>query len=148
MAVKRNQKALLKKLKKQVRLLQRKEEQGRNKLRTALKKMRKLGRSYKTKISKKLRTMKNKIVEAQAETYYKVATDIEREMLKGIDAKSKALKSSIHRLEKKHIAKLTKSIAKKGKKLGKGKASKRQTRGESVRSSKNRGSGRARRRSK
>lgn len=148
MAVKRNQKALLKKLKKQVRLLQRKEEQGRNKLRTALKKIRKLGRSYKTKISKKLRTMKNKIVEAQAETYYKVAADIEREMLKGIEAKSKALKSSIHRLEKKHIARLTHSIAKKGKKLGKGKSYKPQTRGKRVRGSKNRGSSRASKRGK
>ncbi|TAK75258.1 MAG: hypothetical protein EPO11_05685 [Gammaproteobacteria bacterium] len=42
-----------------------------------------------------------------------------RQMLKSIEAKAHMLKSAIRKAEKKHIAKLTKSIAKKGKKVKK-----------------------------
>ncbi len=117
MAVK-NQKALIKKLKKQVRILKRKEEQSRNKLRAALKKAKKVGKTYKSKLARKMRMMKGKLAEAQAAGYAKVATDVERQMLKGIEAKAKVLKSAISKAEKKHIAKLRKSIAMKGKKVG------------------------------
>lgn len=119
MAATKKQKALLKKLKKQVRVLQRKEEQARNKLSSALKKMRKLGRTYKSKLASKVRLIKGKIAEIQSTTYAKVASDLERQLLKGIEAKGKALRTAIMKLEKKHIAKLKKGVAKKGKKVGK-----------------------------
>jgi hypothetical protein len=119
MAVKKNSKTVLKKLKKQVRVLEKKEEQAKNQLRTALKKIRKLGRVYRSKLAVKARQMKGKIAEAQATTYVKAAVHLERQLLKGIDAKSKALESAITKLEKKHVAKLKKNLAKKGKKAGK-----------------------------
>jgi hypothetical protein len=121
MAVKKNHQVILKKLKKQVRALQKKEEQATNKLRSALKKMRTLGHAYHTKLAAKARQMKGKIAEAQASTYAKAAVHLERQLLKGIDAKSKALESAITKIEKKHTAKLKKSLTKKGKKSGKAK---------------------------
>ena len=118
MAVKKNHKALLKQLKKQVRVLQKKEKQSRNQLRAALKKMRKLGRVYKSKLASKMRIMQSKIADAQASTYARVAADIERQMLKNIESKARSLRMAIDRVEKKHINKLAKSIAKKSKKAG------------------------------
>lgn len=119
MAVKRVDRTILKKLKKQVRALQRKEQQARTKLKSALNKMRKLARGYQVKLAAKARQMKGKIAEAQATTYAKAALHMERQLIKGIDAKSKALESAITKLEKKHVAKLKKNLAKKGKKAGK-----------------------------
>ncbi|RDI44815.1 hypothetical protein [Aquicella lusitana] len=118
MAVK-SDKVLLKKLKKQVRTLQRKEAQSRNKLRAALKKIRKLGRAHKTKLLRKARLMKAKIAETQAATYAKVAGEIENQLQKNIDAKSKSLQTALNKFEKKQIAKLRKSISKKGTKAAK-----------------------------
>ena len=127
MAVKKNQKTLLTKLKKQVRLLQRKEEQSRNKLKAALAKARKLGRNYKTKLKGKMRAMKGKIAEAQSSAYGKLAANLEREILKGIERKAKSLASVLSKIEKKQAAKLTKGLTKKGKKPRKANSAKRTT---------------------
>lgn len=115
MAVKKNHKMMLKKLQKQVRLLQRKETIAKNRLRAALAKMRKLSRSYKSKLASKLRVMKSKIAKAQASTYADAAVHLERQLMKGIEAKGKVLASALNKIEKKYAAKLTKSISKKGK---------------------------------
>lgn len=115
MAAKKNHKLMIKKLKKQVNLLQRKEEQSRNKLRAALKKLKKLGRSYKTKMAVKMRAMKGKLSSAKGSAYAKVAADIERKLIKGIESKSKAIASAISKIEKKHTSKFTKGVAKKAK---------------------------------
>ena len=114
MAVSKNHRALLKKLKKQVSMLQRKEKQTRDKLHSALKKMRKIGRVYKTKLANKMRMMKAKLAEGRALTYAKVAVDLERQLLKGIENKAKALAKAASKVEKQHAAKLAKSLAKKG----------------------------------
>lgn len=119
MAEKKNQKALLKKLKKQIRMLQRKEEQSRNKLKAALMKARKLSRAYKIKLRGKMRVMKSKIAEAQSSTYGKLAADLERQLIKGIERKAKSLASALSKIEKKHAAKLAKGLSKKGKKTTK-----------------------------
>ena len=100
MAVK-NHAALLKKLKKQIRELQRKEEESRKKLRAALSKARKLGRVYKSKL---------------ADVYAKVALDLERSMLKTIESKGRAIANAVKKFEKKHIVQLAKRVARKGKK--------------------------------
>jgi hypothetical protein len=121
MAVKRVDRTILKKLKKQVRALQRKEQQARTKLKSALNKMRKLARGYQVKLAAKARQMKGKIAEAQATTYAKAALHMERQLIKGIDAKSKALESAITRIEKKHATKIKKSLGKKSKMAGKAK---------------------------
>jgi hypothetical protein len=116
MVDKRSQKASLKKLKKQVRVLQRKEEQSRNKLRAALMKARKLSRIYKIKLKGKMRVMKSKLAELQSSTYGKLAADLERQLLKGIEKKTRSLAQALSKIEKKHAAKLTKGISKKSKK--------------------------------
>lgn len=116
MAGSRDHKQLLKKLKKQVSVLQRREEQSKNKLKAALTKLRKLTRTYKTKLASNVRIMKVKIGQAQSSTYAKVANDIEKQLMKGIVAKGKKITSAIGKLEKKHISKLTKGIVKKSKK--------------------------------
>jgi hypothetical protein len=116
MVVTQKQKVMLQKLKKQVKLLQKKEEQSRDKLDAAIKKVKKLGKVYKTKLSKKVRSMQSKIAMAQAKVYIKVAADIERELLKGIEKKAKAVASAAARIEKLHAAKLAKVLSSKGKK--------------------------------
>ena len=118
MVARKNQTALLKKLKKQVRSLQRKEERSRNQLKAALKKARQLGKAYKSKLATNMRVMKNKLAASHASTYAKVAADVQRQMLKSVEIKGRVLKSSIQKLEKKYITQLTKSIAKKAKKSG------------------------------
>lgn len=136
MVDKKSQKASLKKLKKQVRVLQRKEEQSRNKLKAALMKARKLGKAYKIKLKGKMRVMRGKIAEMQSSTYGKFAVDLERQLLKGIEKKTKSLAQALSKIEKKHALKLTKGISKKGKKKTK-KTKKLQT-GSAKRSSKKR----------
>jgi hypothetical protein len=117
MAVKNKNSSLLKKLTQQVRVLQKKEEQTRNKLRATLKKMHKLGNAYKAKLAKKMQVMQSKIVHAQSSTYIKMAANIERQMLKAVETKCRALAAAAAaKIEKKHAAKLTKSFAKKSKK--------------------------------
>jgi hypothetical protein len=116
MVVTQKQKAMLQKLKNQVKKLQIKEEQSRNKLSVAIKKVKKLGRVYKTQLSKKVRSTQSKIALAQAKVYIKVAADIERELLKGIEKKAKAVADAAARIEKRHAAKLAKVLSSKGKK--------------------------------
>lgn len=103
--------ALLVKLKKQVNILKRREERGRYKLRLTLERMRELGKAYKSKLSKKMRIMKNKISASQANTYTKVAADLERKLMRGIEAKKRAFALALAKIERKHASKLTKSVA-------------------------------------
>lgn len=114
----KNQRSLIKKLKKQVRLLQRKHNQGRTQLKSALKKLAKQSRSYKKKLTAKVRSMQGKLSASQAATYTKVAKDLERQLVRGIKAKAKSLSNVISKLEKKSIAKIKKGFAKKAKKTG------------------------------
>ena len=125
MAVKTNHMALLQKLKKQVRVLQHKEALAKNRLRKALKKIHKLGKSYKSRLASSVRAMKGRIADAQASTYARAAVDFERQLAKGIVSKGRAVKSALASIEKKHAAKLMKSLAKKGKKAGKAASSSR-----------------------
>ena len=119
MVVKANDKILLKNLKKQVRLLQRKEQQGRNKLQAAFKEIRKLGNGYKVKLATKAKVMKSKIAETQNLSYAKAAADIKRQLVKNIESKAKALRAAVTRLEKKSISTISKNLAKKSKKNNK-----------------------------
>lgn len=116
MAVAKNHKLLLKKLQKQINVLQRKEERSKNKLKAALKKLQKLTKTYKSKIASKIRIMKVKLGEARSSTYAKIAADIERQLMKEIAAKGKSISNALDKLEKKHSTKLTKGITKKSKK--------------------------------
>lgn len=115
MAVKQNHTLMLKKLKKQVRELQKKEETAKKKLKIALAKIRKLSKSYKSKLNSKIRMVKGKMAEAEASTYAKTAVHLERQILKGIESKGKAIASALSKIEKKYAAKLSKSLSKKGK---------------------------------
>ena len=103
MAVKTNQKVSIKRLKKQVRVLQKKEERSRHQLRAALKKIHKLAHSYKIKLANKLNEMKAKIAETEFASYAQAASDLQQQMLKSVNKKSKALKSVIGRFEKRLI---------------------------------------------
>src|SRR5580700_3112923 len=102
MAMRKNHKALIKKLKKQVRMLQRKSNQNRNKLQTVLKKLRKQARGYKSKLARKVRMMKAKMVAVQSSTYAKAASSLEKQMMKSLDRKSKAFASALAKIDKKH----------------------------------------------
>lgn len=107
-----------------MRKLQKEQETNKLKLRSALKKVRKLGRAYKSKLASRMRKMKTKLAEAQASTYTRVAKNLEHQILKGIEAKSKALASAVAKIEKEHAAKLKKNVTKKGKKSTTAKKSK------------------------
>lgn len=78
MAVKKSDTIMLKKLKKQVRMLEKKEEAAKNKLHAALAKLRKLNKTYKDKLNRKVRMMKDKIAKAQSSTYAMAAAHLER----------------------------------------------------------------------
>jgi hypothetical protein len=104
---------MLKHLKKQIRLLQRKEEQSRNQLRAAFKKMRQLSHSYKTKLATKVRVLKAKVAKAQASTYAKMAAEVERQLRKSMEAKGKAVAAAIAKIDKKHVVKLSRGVVKK-----------------------------------
>lgn len=106
---------LIKKLKKQVALLQKKEERGRKELRSALKKMHQHGKVYKNKLAKKMKAMQSKIEATKTSAYAKAVSDLEIRMLKGVAGKARALASAAARIEKRHAARLAHAIAKKGK---------------------------------
>ncbi|VVC76303.1 hypothetical protein AQUSIP_16120 [Aquicella siphonis] len=122
MAVASDHHLILKKLKKKIRLLERKEELARIRLRQALARIRKLSRSYKSKLASKSRRMKAKVAEVQASTYVKSAQEMERHMLQGIETKGRALASALIKIEKKYATRLKKSLARKGKRNGKSKS--------------------------
>lgn len=115
MAVKNNHKVILIKLKKKVGELERKEKQAKKQLGLALKKIRKLARSYESRLAAKMRIMKRKVENAKASSYAKMAIQFERQILQGVEAKVRALASVLARIEKNHAANLKKKIAKKGK---------------------------------
>lgn len=110
-------KTLLKNLQKQVRLLQKKEQQTRNKLKLTLKKMRTQGQSFKSKFTKNVRDAKNKVAGTKAAIYAKLVKDLEGQVQKRIVAKKRLMAAAITRFEKKFMAKLTKGLTKKSKKL-------------------------------
>lgn len=110
------QKDLIARLQMKVRILQKREELAKEKLRSVIKKMHQTSRIYKRKLASNMRVMKNKIANAQTSTYAKVAADLERKLLKSIEAKSRAFASAVASIEKKHAATITRSVAKKAKK--------------------------------
>jgi len=107
MDVKAKQKLLLKKLKSQIKKLQQKEEQHRVKMRTALTKVSKIGRTYKVKLASKMREMERKLANTEASCYTKIAADLENKLVKGIKSKLKALTAAAKRA-KQSSAKRTK----------------------------------------
>jgi hypothetical protein len=78
MSLAKKQEALLGKLKKQVRDLRKKEERSRQQLQAAFKKIRHMGKIYKSKLESKMRLMKKKVAEAEATSLEKVARLAER----------------------------------------------------------------------
>jgi len=115
----KNQKALLKKLKRQIRLSQSKANRSRNQLRATVKKMRKMASSYKRKLSGKMRLVQSKVGAAQAAAYIKAAAEVQRQIHKRITARAKALNSALARSEKKFASRVGKNITKKARKVGK-----------------------------
>ena len=115
----KEQRVLIKKLKKQIQRLQRKEEKGRHQLEAAFQKIRKVSRIYKNKLAIKVQFIKNKLAQMRASTYMGVAKNLEQQLLKNIEGKAKTLTSMIARAEKKHMTKLAKEIIKKGRKVKK-----------------------------
>jgi long-subunit acyl-CoA synthetase (AMP-forming) len=72
----KNQQGLLKKFKKQVSFLKRKEKASRNKLRSALLKVNKLIKANQTKLNRKAKEVKAKLAAAEAAVYEKLAKTI------------------------------------------------------------------------
>ncbi len=100
MDVTAKQKVLLKKLKQQIKKLQDKEEQSREKMRAALKKVNKVGQTYKVRLARKMREMERKIAHSEAACYAKIAVDLENQLVKGIKNKVKALTAAAKRAKR------------------------------------------------
>lgn len=124
MAVTKNHEALLKKLKAQVKLLQKKEEKSRTQLHTAFRKIQKIGKIYSNKIVRKVRLMQNKVMAAQASTYAKAASDLEQQILHKIKKKTLAIAAAIEKIEKMHAKTSSKQSKSKTKKTSKSSKSK------------------------
>lgn len=108
---------LIKRLKNKIKILQKKEEKSRRQLTLTLQKMRALADTYKTKWVRKIHVIQKKVGASQASTYAKMALQLERQLLKNIKAKEKALKIAINKLEKKHMATLAKNFSDTAKKV-------------------------------
>ena len=121
MVVAKNHAAVLKKLKAQVKLLQKKEEQSRNQLHAAFKKIHKLGTVFKSKLAKRIRVMQGKVMAAQASSYAKAAADFERQILDGIKRKTRSVVEAIAKFEKQQGMKSSKRRVVKAKKSVKSK---------------------------
>lgn len=83
MAATKNQKIVLKRLKKQLAVLRRKEKASRNKLRAALKKVNTLIRMNQKKLDKKAKEAKAKVAAAEAALYQRLAKSIQKKAKKG-----------------------------------------------------------------
>lgn len=95
-----NSKAMLIKLKKQVTLLKRKEKATRKKLRLAMMKAKKMGKTFQRKLDKKAKETQGKVAAAQAAVYVKLAKTISKKA-KTVKVKKKiAKKKSIGRKKK------------------------------------------------
>lgn len=105
MEVTAKQKLLQKKLKQQIKKLQHKEHQSRLKMRTALKKVNKIGRTYKVRLARKMREMERKIAHTEAACYARMALDLENQLVKGIKNKVKALTAAAKRAKRSVAAK-------------------------------------------
>lgn len=119
MAVNVKHQVIINRLKKQVKLLQSKEQQGRKKLHAALDRVSKLGRVYRKKLEQKVRLMESKIAATRAVVYLKAASDIERQLLRSVERKAKAVAAAAAKIEKMHAAKMAKILSKKGKRASK-----------------------------
>lgn len=108
-----DEQVLLRKLKKQVKLLQQREEKSRAKLRCAMKKMRQMAKSFKSGLVN-MRVIKVKDSADTTSAYAKIAHQLEQQMLKNMAAREKALSDAMFKLERKNIAGW-KRIAKLGK---------------------------------
>ena len=108
-----NHEMLVRKLKKQVKLLQRREEIARSEIRSALKKASKLGKVYKSRLVKKVHVMKGKMASAEAVAFVKAAADLERRLLKNIETKTKAFATALVKIEKAHATHLAKCLSRK-----------------------------------
>lgn len=95
-------KALLKKLKKQVTVLKRKEKAGRNKLRAALAKLKKSGKGYKRKLEQQAKSASDKTSAAVAGVYAKLASNFRKKgkVKKSSRPKKSAKKSTAPRKRK------------------------------------------------
>lgn len=113
MAVKHDHKRLLSKLRKKVKVLQKKEEQSRVRLQAAIKKIRFLARDYKIKLDLNKRVMESKIAEIRKKSYKRIIEELEDMIIQGIKQRGKALTSAIEKLETKHLAKTSSSRRKK-----------------------------------
>lgn len=78
MAVDKAHMAMMKKLKKQVTVLKRKEKSGRNKLRAAWTKLKKSKKSYERKLEQNSKSTAQKISEAVASVYAKLASSFRK----------------------------------------------------------------------
>lgn len=101
MDVAARQQLLLKKLKQQIKKLQKREEQSRVKMQAALKKVNKLGSAYKIRLARKMREMERKLAHSEAACYIKLAAKLENQLVKGIKNKVKALTAAAKRAKRK-----------------------------------------------
>lgn len=120
MAVKHENKRLLTKLKRKIKVLEKKEEQARVRLQAAIKKIRFLAQDYKIKLALKGRVMESKIAEVRKKSYKKIITELEDMIIKGIKQRGKALSSAIEKIDTKQLTKTSGSrLKKKAKKKSK-----------------------------
>lgn len=119
MAAKKQHQAVLRKLKKQIIALQKKEEAARAQLRVALMKVKKLGKAFKRELDLKAKHVKAKVAAAESELCIKIANDIEHRLKKQVVAKTKAMSSAIEKFEKQFATGLAKAIKSKAKKIKK-----------------------------
>lgn len=112
-------KALVNKLKKQVKTLEKQEMASRKQMQDAIKKMRKAGEGYKDELASKVRIISDKMTHAHLSSYHKAAKKIEKQLMKIAQEKINAVALALAKIERKHATLLTKRFAKAKKKVKK-----------------------------
>src|SRR3990167_11318791 len=91
----KNYRLLAQKLKKQLTAWRRKEKSARHKLRFALRKVKQIVLEHEKKLAAKANSVKQKALAGKAAGYKRMALDIERQLIRKISMKEKALKAAI-----------------------------------------------------
>ena len=113
-------KVLIRRLKKQVLSLRRKEKAATQELKKVFSKMKVLGKAYERKAAANLKKMKTQMMKAQVGAYLKTAGEVERQVRQKVAAKQEMLGQILARVEK-HFG--AKTLPKKAKRARKAKAS-------------------------
>lgn len=99
-----HQEALIKKLKQQVKQLQRKEAQTKKDLKKALSQAKKVGKQYETKLTSELKSLRKGLSKTKADPYLRAVEDVEKRVKKKLLEKRDTMMMAVCELEDRFLS--------------------------------------------